>query len=209
MKLKKGSLEAKRFMAKIRAMKSKNKKKYIGATTYIEQKETKKTKPKKVLKAIRRPDGTFESFKNVRGKIGATKIIESKETKKTNAKKVLRRIRRPDGTFKSFVKVKGKISGLHKDTKSHNVKINVLSGNKNVLLNLAKERDDYMYRIENLVYETIYLRGDLKWLGKRKDYASIIRAKKSDIEFNKNLIKEYKIKLKKINSLIQKELKRK
>jgi hypothetical protein len=147
MKLKKGSLEAKRYMAKIRAMKSKNKKKSIGATTYIEQKETKKTKPKKVLKAIRRPDGTFESFKNVRGKIGATKIIESKETKKTNPKKVLRRIRRPDGTFESFVKVKGKISGLHKDTKSHNVKISVMSGVDELkkLDSLKKELKDYQF----------------------------------------------------------------
>ena len=44
MKLKKGSLEAKRFMAKIRAMKSGTKKKAtkkIGATKFVEKKETK------------------------------------------------------------------------------------------------------------------------------------------------------------------------
>ena len=89
MKLKKGSVEAKRYMAKIRAMKSgTNKKatktKSLGATKYVEKNETKKTKPKRTIKIERDTFGQFKKFKT--------------------------------------------LSGVHKDTKSHNVRINVLSG---------------------------------------------------------------------------------
>jgi hypothetical protein len=86
MKLKKGSLEAKRYMAKIRAMKSGKKKKSIGATKFVEKKEPKNTKPKRTIQITRKADGTFKKFKQ--------------------------------------------IGSIHKDTKSHNVKINVLSGIK-------------------------------------------------------------------------------
>jgi|694.fasta_scaffold20537_7 hypothetical protein len=195
MKLKKGSLEAKRFMAKIRAMKSGAKKKSIGATTYIEQKETKKTIPKKVIKAIRREDGTFKSFKNVRGKIGATKIIEIKETKKTTPKKVLRRIRRADGTFESFVKVKGKISGLHKDTKSHNVRISVISG-LNVhysqkLINLTKDLNKWKLILIDLIEKKKYLSSGMKPVQNMyiKDVRNHIATVKKEIALSKKHIK--------------------
>ena len=68
MKLKKGSLEAKRFMAKIRAMRSGTKKKAtkkIGATKFIEKNETKSTKPKRNIQITRRSDGTFKKFKQI------------------------------------------------------------------------------------------------------------------------------------------------
>jgi hypothetical protein len=125
MKLKKGSPEAKRYMAKIRAMKKGTKKKAtkkIGATKFVEKKEVKSTKPKRVLQITRRTDGTFKKFKQ----IGATKFVEKKETKSTKPKRVLQITRRTDGTFKKFKQ----ISGLHKDSKSHNVRISVVSGVK-------------------------------------------------------------------------------
>jgi len=93
MKLKKGSAEAKRFMAKIRAMKS-------GA----KKKATKKA-PKK---------------------IGATKFVEKNEVKNTKPKRTIQITRKSNGTFKKFKQ----IGGLHKDTKSHNVRISVVSGIK-------------------------------------------------------------------------------
>ena len=124
MKLKKGSLEAKRYMAKIRAMKSGTKKKTIGATKFVEKKEPKNTKPKRTIKITRRADGTFKNFKQING-LGATKFVERKEPKNTKPKRTIKITRRADGTFKKF----NQISGLHKDTKSHNVRINVLSGN--------------------------------------------------------------------------------
>ena len=67
MKLKKGSLEAKRFMAKIRAMKSDTKKKTIGATKFVEKKEPKNTKPKRTIQITRKADGTFKKFKQIGG----------------------------------------------------------------------------------------------------------------------------------------------
>jgi len=92
MKLKKGSKEAKAFMAKLRAAKGKPKKKVAGWNK------------------------------------GGTYIIESGEGKPAKAKKVLKVTRRKvvkAGTFKNFTRVG---ATQHKDTKSHNVNIRVLSG---------------------------------------------------------------------------------
>ena len=94
MKLKKGSKEAKAFMAKLRAAKGKPKKKVAGWNK------------------------------------GGTYIIESGEGKPKNANKVIKVERRKvvkAGTFKNFTRV-GAVK--HKDTKSHNVNIRVLSGYK-------------------------------------------------------------------------------
>lgn len=63
--------------------------------------------------------------KRKKSKIGAYKIVESNESKQTKPAKSLKLTRRSDGTFKKFTKISG---NTHKDTKSHNVKINVLSG---------------------------------------------------------------------------------
>jgi len=57
-------------------------------------------------------------------KIGAFKVVEKNESKNTRATKNLKVTRRSDGTFKKYTK----IAGIHKDTKSHNVKISVMSG---------------------------------------------------------------------------------
>ena len=91
MKLKKGSKEAKAFMAKLRAAKGKPKKKVSGWNK------------------------------------GGTFIIESGESKPAKAKKIIKVERRKvvkAGTFKNFTRV----GYTHKDTKSHNVNIRVLSG---------------------------------------------------------------------------------
>jgi hypothetical protein len=127
MKLKKGSIEAKRYMAKIRAMKSgtkkkATKKKSLGATKFVEKKEPKSTKPKRTIQITRKADGTFKKFKQ----IGATKFVEKKEPKSTKPKRTIQITRKADGTFKKFKQ----IGSIHKDTKSHNVRINVLSGIK-------------------------------------------------------------------------------
>jgi hypothetical protein len=96
MKLKKGSIEAKRYMAKIRAMKSGTKKK-----------ATKKKATKKKS-------------------IGSTKFVEKNEPKNTKPKRTIQITRKANGTFKKFKS----LGDIHKDTKSHNVRINVLSGIK-------------------------------------------------------------------------------
>lgn len=58
-------------------------------------------------------------------KVGATKIIEKGEKKNAKVTKVLQRIRTKKGTFKGTKRVSG---SSHKDTKSHNVNIRVVSG---------------------------------------------------------------------------------
>lgn len=94
MKFKKGSVEAKKYMAKIRAMKGKPKKKSLGATKFVEKTESKKTKPKKTIQITRKSDGTFKKFTRLAG-------VKKSMPKKTS---------------------------VHKDTKSHNVRISVVSG---------------------------------------------------------------------------------
>lgn len=84
MKLKKGSKEAKAFMAKLRAARGKKKK--VGAIKIVEKGETKATKPKATYQTKRTKKGTFKGLR----RIGATKT--------------------------------------HKDTKSHNVNIRMVSG---------------------------------------------------------------------------------
>ena len=59
-------------------------------------------------------------------KVGAIKIVEKGENKLTRPKKVYQQTRSKSGTFKSLKRIAG--TTKHKDTKSHNVKINVMSG---------------------------------------------------------------------------------
>ena len=219
MKLKKGSAEAKRFMSKIRAMRSGTKKKPTKKIGNIY--DTIKNKVKRTATATKKNvalnliDKLYDSVpqkQKVHLKatqelinntyLGATKFFEANlETKSSKPKRSIAVTRNIDGTFKQFndkvlearrlraklkaKKNKSKISGLHKDTKSHNVKISVMSGDKNVLLNLAKERDSLIYIIGNLEREIIYFRGDIKWYGKSKANIHIYKNRKSDIEFNK------------------------
>jgi hypothetical protein len=70
-------------------------------------------------------------------KVGAIKIIEKGESKKTKAKATYQQVRSKKGTYKGLKKVgaikkkaakKSTPKSYHKDTKSHNVNIRVVSG---------------------------------------------------------------------------------
>lgn len=90
-----------------------------------------------------------QAFAYVKGKkVGATKIIERGEKKNAKVKKVLQRVRSKKGTFKGMKKVSG---GTHKDTKSHNVNIRVVSGVDNHLISKYKEIINEIENIQNLV----------------------------------------------------------
>ena len=146
MKLKKGSKEAKAFMAKLRAAKGKPKKVGSKPTKIV------KANSKTIKKGFKNPFGmqyantpeirsaikneVDEILKRARAKKlsgwnkGGTFIIETDEKKPANAKKVIKVERRKvvkAGTFKNFTRVG---ATQHKDTKSHNVNIRVLSGYK-------------------------------------------------------------------------------
>lgn len=160
MKLIKGSAAAKRYMAKIRSMKAGSKK-----------------KPAKKVG------------------LGATKYIEKGETAKTKPKRIITITRFPKaklqtkknsgkpGTFKSF-------AGIHKDTKSHNVKINVLSGIKN---DYAEKIVKYVKMLENNENRLSILRYKMK---AKIDY---LRSKEAWMETNNDIkkIKKHIISLKK------------
>jgi hypothetical protein len=163
MKLKKGSAEAKRYMAKIRSMKAGSKKKPtkkvgLGATKYIEKGESANTKPKRIITITRFPKAKLQ-------------------TKKNSGK---------PGTFKSF-------AGVHKDTKSHNVKINVLSGlNNQVLIDLQYWIKKLSQFNEELIkYQTEYNNKDNSKSSKAF-YKKMIIATKKQIALSKNSIKNLK-----------------
>lgn len=61
-------------------------------------------------------------------KIGAIKIVEKGESKNARPKAVYEYSRSKKGTFKGLKKIGATKSSSHKDTKSHNVNIRVVSG---------------------------------------------------------------------------------
>mgnify|MGYP006276153241 CR=1 FL=1 len=131
MKLKKGSKEAKEYMASIRKMKGKSKSsaKKVGAIKIVEKGESKNAKPSAVYQYNRTKKGTFKGLK----KIGATK------------------------------------SSTHKDTKSHNVNIRVVSGviklspeEIKFLHSESKKSKGYTYRGKILFGQFVVLKETLK-----------------------------------------------
>jgi len=116
MKLKKGSKEAKAFMAKIRAAKGKPKKKVggwnKGGTFIIESNEKKPANAKKVIKVTRRKvvkAGTFKDFKTINGitTIKLDKKLASTEYQKTltyinNFEKLILKIKNALPTVKTL-----------------------------------------------------------------------------------------------------------
>lgn len=167
MKLKKGSAEAKRYMAKIRSMKAGSKKKPtkkvgLGATKYIEKGESAKTKPKRIITITRFPKAKLQ-------------------TKKNSGK---------PGTFKSF-------AGVHKDTKSHNVRINVVSGVNNSVLDDIKA---FEFKRNKAIEKEIFFINHAK-----KFKPTTIENKlnkKYSLEY-KNLIKYYTLQINKLKKLIK------
>jgi hypothetical protein len=132
-----------------------------------------------------------QAFAHVKGKkVGATKIIERGEKKNAKVTKVLQRVRSKKGTFKGMKKVSG---ASHKDTKSHNVNIRVVSGVD-------------MYKIRDMIESEI--KNNLKLLDIFKTYQfKNSTEKKSAIKKVKSNILLQKKQLKEQNKLINQNLK--
>jgi len=81
---------------------------------------------KDYMASIRKMKGKPKSKKTTTKKVGAIKIVEKGETKLTRPTKVYQQTRTKSGTFKSLKRIAG--TTKHKDTKSHNVNIRVMSG---------------------------------------------------------------------------------
>jgi hypothetical protein len=71
--------------------------------------------------------GSIKKKKAAPKKVAAIKIIEKGESKSAKAKATYQQVRTKKGTFKGLKKV-GAMDKSHKDTKSHNVNIRVVSG---------------------------------------------------------------------------------
>jgi hypothetical protein len=111
-------------------------------------------------------------------KVGAIKIIEKGESKKAKPKATYQQVRTKKGTFKGLKKV-GATDKSHKDTKSHNVNIRVVSGYKKP-----------MYSVGNV--DTKKLLDQFAKEGKlKKDVVTILKKKAKDYDYNyKSLLKD-------------------
>jgi len=116
-------------------------------------------------------------------KVGAIKIIEKGENKSSKVTKVLQQKRSKKGTFKGYKTLSG--TKTHKDTKSHNVNIRVVSGVKihsvRGLKNSISELESWQKIIDKLRNE---YRSE-----KRAQYKKSIR---EDIQESKKWITHYK-----------------
>lgn len=105
-------------------------KKVVAEAGKLRKKDSKLTQAQAVKKA-------WAMYK----KVGAIKIIEKGETKSSKAKATYQQVRTKKGTFKGLKKVGAvakksapkksaskRITDIHKDSKSHNVNIRVVSG---------------------------------------------------------------------------------
>lgn len=123
-------------------------------------------------------------------KVGATKIIEKGEKKNAKVTTTLQRVRSGKGTFKGYKRVAG---STHKDTKSHNVNIRVVSGID-------------MYKIRDMIENEI--KNNLKMLEIFKTYPfSSVSIKKISIKRVKSNIVILKKQLREQNKLITQNLK--
>jgi len=207
MKFKKGSAEAKAFMAKLRAAKGKTKKAKVGAAK-------KKAAPKKTI-------GAYYGMFTKEGNKKVTELVKDAKTKKLNTLQVSKKLHTLAKTHpealdtavleyvyedvfekptkkkigavkkksapkkKAAIKKKAAVKSLHKDTKSHNVNIRVMSGMKksshsiynNVSEEINKAKKCILYAEDNII--------------RLKSFGNAPTAKKS-IKMWKDYIKEYK-----------------
>lgn len=101
----------------------------------------------------------------VKKKIGAIKIVEKGESKNAKPKATYEFSRTKKGTYKSVKKIAGAKPSTHKDNKSHNVNIRVVSGvykftpnELNFLQTEHKKSKGYKYRAKILFGQPIVLK---------------------------------------------------
>jgi hypothetical protein len=126
-------------------------------------------------------------------KVAAIKIIEKGESKKTKAKATYQQVRTKAGTFKGLKKVGAlpkkkasaskRITDIHKDSKSHNVNIRVVSGYKKPMYSMGnvdtKKLLDQFSKEGKLKKDVITI---LK--SKAKDYSNDYKSLLKDILYN-------------------------
>lgn len=126
-------------------------------------------------------------------KIGS--VAESKKIKKELAAKKVRLVHGYE-----TVKRKRKVSGIHKDTKSHNVKISVLSGLNNPNYAILSDLKAFEYkRNQSINKENFFINNSKKFKTNTIDNKL---NKKYALEYKK-LIKYYTLQINKLKKLIK------
>ena len=112
-------------------------------------------------------------------KVAAIKIIEKGESKKAKPKATYQQVRTKKGTYKGLKRVGAAMDKSHKDTKSHNVNIRVVSGYKKPMYSMGNV--DTKKLIDQFAKE-----GKLK-----KDVVTILKSKARDYSNDyKSLLKD-------------------
>jgi hypothetical protein len=197
-KLIKGSKAAKEYMAKIRAKKAPKKIGYKKDRTKI-LKSTSDFMKNYLDKGFNRKDAIKNA--QIDAAYSQNKISGAKESKQLKKDLAAKKLRLPHGyeTIKR-TRVKKKISGIHKDTKSHNVKISVMSG----VNDLQKLRDI----TENKITQTILINNELNFEIKNGFYTGqYLKDAKLSLAKNKIHLQFLKFTLKKLNDRILKNIK--
>jgi len=116
-------------------------------------------------------------------KVAAIKIIEKGETKSAKPKATYQQVRSKKGTFKGLKKVGAAMDKSHKDTKSHNVNIRVVSGYKKPMYSMGNV--DTKKLLTQIAKES-KLKADVVkiLLSKGKDYDQYYKNLFEDILYN-------------------------
>ena len=111
-------------------------------------------KLKKGSKAAKEYMASIRKMKKTSAKkVGAIKIVEKGESKNAKPSAVYQYNRTKKGTFKGLKKIGATKSSTHKDTKSHNVNIRVVSGINNNILSEIQRLSKYNDEIEKYIIE--------------------------------------------------------
>jgi hypothetical protein len=93
---------------------------------------------KEYMASIRKLKGKPKAKKSS-SKVGAIKIVEKGESKNSKPSAVYQYNRTKKGTFKGLKKIGATKSSTHKDTKSHNVNVRVVSGIQKTISGMQKK----------------------------------------------------------------------
>ena len=149
-------------------------KKVVAEATKLRKKNPKLTQ----AQAVKQAWAIQYSKEGKSKKVAAIKIIEKGESKSAKPKETYQQVRSKKGTFKGLKKV-GAVDKSHKDTKSHNVNIRVVSGYKKPMYSMGNV--DTKKLLDQFAKE-----GKLK-----KDVVTILKSKARDYDNNyKSLLED-------------------
>ena len=153
-------------------------KKVVAEASKLRKKNPKLTQAQAVKQAW-----AIESKSSKPKKVAAIKIIEKGESKKTRPSATYQQVRTKKGTYKGLKRVGAAMDKSHKDTKSHNVNIRVVSGYKKPMYSMGnvdtKKLLDQFAKESKLKKDVVSI---LK--SKAKDYSNDYKSLLKDVLYN-------------------------